>query len=90
MPLPQALTLRGLLRPHAKGLTIGIIAVLIEGRQAVRPGDLPAVQAFSGIQENPMEEPEAMIRERSDITHGQIMGVCRALLQHPGKGRLLS
>src|SRR6478752_3205616 len=31
MPVPPGLTIRRLLRPHAKGLTIGIAAVFIEG-----------------------------------------------------------
>ena len=31
MPVPPGLTIRRLLRPHVKGLTIGIAAVLIEG-----------------------------------------------------------
>ena len=66
------------------------IAVFIEGRKAVRPRDLLAVQPFSGIYEDPMEEPEAMVKKRSYITHNQIMNICRTLLQHPNKEKLLS
>src|SRR5207342_3926787 len=31
MPVPPGLSIRRLLRPHVKGLTIGIAAVLVEG-----------------------------------------------------------